>query len=163
MSQMPLDAMISNEIKLKNAELFASMHQSSLFQFDASEPEAWRKTWEYVIDRLDLEQSPPTLKLEKDETRSGEEETFEFDLEDNDPQWFLICRHFGIDDWTLKCLKNRLVEDFYGDNIKLKHPATNQIKDLHDHIQDFLEKYPQGGTHGVKCEMSELFTLEEVE
>ncbi len=163
MSAQSLDAMIPETIKLNNAKNFANLHQSSLFQFDENEPEAWRKNWNYIIDRIGLEESPPRLKMEKDETQSGKEEFFELDMGDIDAKWFLVCHHFGIHEWSQKGLAQKLEEDFYGGNIQLKHPDSETEKSLHEHIEDFLAKYPMGGTQGVECDMSELFTLEEVQ
>ncbi|WP_321276389.1 hypothetical protein [Thiomicrorhabdus indica] len=163
MSSQGLDAMIPETIKHNNAQNFAKLHQSTLFQFDESEPEAWRKNWNYIIDRIGLEETPPRLKMEKDETKSGEEAFFELEMGDVDAKWFLVCHHFGIQEWSLQGLAQKLEEDFYGGNIPLKHPDSQETKSLHEHIQDFLDKYPNGGTQGTECDMTELFTLEEVE
>lgn len=162
MPAQSLDAMIPETIKLKNAKNFAHLHQSSLFQFDENEPVAWKKNWNYIIDRIGIEEIPPRLKMEKDETQSGEEAFFELDMEAIDAKWFLVCHHFGISEWSLQGLAQKLEEDFYGGNIQLKHPDTQEIKHLHEHIQDFLEKYPHGGTQGTQCDLTELFTLEEI-
>lgn len=162
MSASTIDAMIPSAIKLANAKRYSQLHQSELFEFDESIPDAWRNTWDYIVERINPESEPPSLPLLKGETRSGEEETFELDMQDVDAQWFLICHHFGIEDWSLDAIAERLQEDFYGGDIQLKHPISGETKTLSEHITDFLTLYPQGGTGGIKCDLSELFTLEEI-
>lgn len=162
MSTLLLDSMIPDATKLENALRFSNLHQAEIFQFDPHEKNAWKTTWEFLIDRLDIEEEKPARKLYKGETKSEQDEIFVLDLHDIDEKWWMVCHHFGIEQWSSDAIQARLEEDFYGDNLMLKHPESGEEKLLSEHIKDFIAKYPNGGTHGVTCDMSELFTLEEI-
>lgn len=162
MSAPTLDSMIPDAIKLENALRFSQTHQAKMFQFNPEEPNAWQTSWDFLIERLDIEEEKPALKLYKGETQSEQDEVFVLDLHDIDEKWWMICHHFEIEEWSIASIQARLEEDFYGSNLSLKHPESGEEKLLSEHIADFLTKYPNGGTNGVICDMSELFTLEEI-
>lgn len=155
--------MIPTEVKIANAKAFAELHQSQLFACDLTkDADAWQPGWEFLISRVDLdEDGSAKYILEKDESKSAEEDVFTLDLGDVDPAWFLICLRFGIEEWSKESLLEALQSDFYGGDIKLKNLQNDAIKLLSEHVDDFIAKYPDGGTAGVKCDMTELFRLEE--
>ena len=155
--------MIPTEIKIANAQEFAKIHQSQLFACDLEQDaDAWQPGWQFIIERVDLdEEGNARYTLEKGESKSGEEDVFSLDLGDIDSSWFLICLRFGIDDWTKEAIQDALQSDFYGADIQLKNLQNNEIKLLSEHIYDFLVRFPNGGIKGVKCDMTELFSLEE--
>ncbi|BBP46058.1 hypothetical protein THMIRHAS_14310 [Thiosulfatimonas sediminis] len=155
--------MIPTALKMANAQAFAQVHQSSLFACDLSQDtEAWQPGWEFLIDRVDLNaDGKAQYVLEKGESKSGEESVFVLDLGDIDASWFIICLRFGIESWDRTAILNALQSDFYGSDIALKNLQNEQVKLLSEHVDDFLARFPEGGLHGVTCDMAELFTLEE--
>lgn len=157
---MLIDSAISDAIKIANAERFAQTHHSELFAWDQTEPEGWKRSWDYIVERVETD-NPATILLEKAETKSGEEETFTLELDDVDPIWWLVCKRFGIKEWSLADIKSMLIEDFYGEDLaEMTNPETGKTGDLSTQIEDFLERYPHGGTQGVTCPIAELFQLE---
>ena len=163
MSNNALLEMIPLATKIANAQAFAKVHQSQLFACDLEkDADAWQPGWEFLIGRVDLnENGQASYVLEKGESKSGEEDVFTLDLGDIDPSWFIICLRFGIESWDKQAVQEALEADFYGANIELKNLQNEEVKLLSEHIDDFFTKYPQGGTAGVKCDMTEIFTLEE--
>jgi len=161
-----MQTILSDDIKKQTARQYADLHQSELFQFDDSETGAWQKTWDHLVNHLDINSEDytagATIEMEKGETKSGDKETLVVNFGDVDSNWWTICLHFNIETWDQAGLQKPLESDFYGADIELKNPETGEVKLLSAHITDFLEKYPLGGTQGQSCPMQEIFSLEEI-
>ena len=159
---MNINQAVPESIKQQNARAFAQVHQSAIFQWDeATQPDGWQTAWDYLIERVDSE-NPPTLTLMDAETKDSKKQTFSMDFGDIDPVWWLVCLRFGIEEWTQEGIAEVLSSEFYKQTEQLKHPETDKVADLNTHINDFLQQYPHGGTQGIHCDLSELFTLEEI-